>query len=151
MKWKWLLLISMVDFEIFGFNCNNWWSIWTQKQKKEVFPVSGLIPSWLCTLNLNEWISFPLLIDSVKKENTWLIMYFTMNLAWFHLCFYNFFFNNQFPCSQAPSYKWLTRCVFIYSPQILCVFWFGIPFSPLILPWFFLFWYNLGRHFFCVH
>ena len=66
----------MVDFETFGFNSNKWWSKWMQKQTKEVFPISDLVPSWRPQIWMN-WITFLLLINNMKKENTWLKMFFT--------------------------------------------------------------------------
>lgn len=112
----------MVDFETFGFNSNKWWSIWTQKQMKEVFPVSDLVPSWCCPLIWMNWISFLLLINSVKKENTWLKMFFTMNLHVVSSVFL-YVFLQQSISMFLNTIKQITYMIFfLFSLQILLVF-----------------------------
>ena len=135
-EWKWVLLISMVDFETFGFNSNKWLSIWTQKQTQEMFPISDLVPSWRCPQIWMNWIAF-LLFTIVWRRKTHDSKCFSLwTYMWFHLCFYTFFSNNQFPCSQASSNNLHDMSFYLVSPNFVCLLHFGIPFSPLVLLWF---------------
>ena len=150
-EWTWLLLFSMVDFETFGFNFNKWWSFWTQEQTKEFFPISVLVPSWRCPLIWMKWISFLLMINSVKKGNTWLKMLFTMNLHVVSSVFLYLFLQqsiSMFP-NTIKQITYMDMSFYLVSPNFAFYIWH--PTFPISVSVIFSFWYNLSSYFFCVN
>ena len=79
-KQKWILLFSMVDFEILVLIVINAGPFEPKSKWRKCFQfLTWSVPDIVL---LFEWTGFLffLLINSVKKENTWLKMFFTMNL-----------------------------------------------------------------------
>ena len=115
--------------------------------------VSNFWPGPFLTLSsdLNELDCFSFVHNSVKKENAWLKMFFTMNLHVVSSVFLYLFLQqsiSMFPSTMIQmTYK---MCLYLVSPNFVCLLnWHSIfPISTSVIS---SFWYNLGRHFFCVH
>ena len=116
--------------------------------------VSNFWPGPFLTLSsdLNELDCFSVVDNSVKKENSWLKMFFTMNLHVVSSVFlYLFFPTINFHVPKHHQTNNLHDMSFYLVSQILFVFctWHSIfPISTSVI---FSFWYKLGRHFFCVN
>ena len=114
--------------------------------------VSNFWPGPFLTLSsdLNELDCFSFVDNSVKKENAWLKMFFTMNLHVVSSVFLYLFLQQSISMFPSTIKQILHDMPFYLVSQILFVFCIWHSIFPISTSVIFSFWYKLGRHFFCV-
>ena len=151
MEWKWVLLISMGDFELLVLILTNGGPFEPKSKRRKCFQfLTWSLPDAVLRF---EWIG---------------LLFFCWSIVWrrkthdsnvFHcepkrgfICVFIPFLQqsiSMFPNTiKQISYM---ICLFIYSPQILFVFCIWHSIFPISTSVIFSFWYKLGRHFFCVN